>query len=309
MEKKQWRNTEMANQNYQRERSYSDDRGQGRNAGNDGSRRSDSDWGEDRSEGRRQGYHDRRERQQIGGQDLQNNRSGRGQNQQYQDNYMGDSYDSDHRGGMSRSADQYRQHGHFQSGYGQDAYGSGQDQNSYQRGGSQDSGYQSGGYQGGGNQQRGYQGSIDQGRSQYGSHWGDGGEYEGARVGSTEGRSAWLRGNSGTGEGRGDDRQQSGQSHAGRGPKNYQRSDERISEDVCDRMSDDHQLDASDIDVSVSGREVTLSGEVDSKQAKRRAEDCCDSVSGVEHVQNNLRVRKSGGENNSQEAAKSKNKS
>ncbi|KKM86186.1 hypothetical protein LCGC14_1281490 [marine sediment metagenome] len=74
-------------------------------------------------------------------------------------------------------------------------------------------------------------------------------------------------------------------------------------------MSDDHQLDASDIDVSVSGREVTLSGEVDSKQAKRRAEDCCDSVSGVEHVQNNLRVRKSGGENNSQEAAKSKNKS
>tara|TARA_R110000765_G_scaffold128741_1_gene227031 strand:- start:2105 stop:2488 length:384 start_codon:yes stop_codon:yes gene_type:complete len=38
MGEKQWRNTEMANQNYQRERSYSDDRGQGRNAGNDGSR-------------------------------------------------------------------------------------------------------------------------------------------------------------------------------------------------------------------------------------------------------------------------------
>jgi len=36
-----------------------------------------------------------------------------------------------------------------------------------------------------------------------------------------------------------------------------------------------------------------LSGEVDSKQAKRHAEDCADGCSGVEHVQNNLRVRKS----------------
>jgi osmotically-inducible protein OsmY len=115
-----------------------------------------------------------------------------------------------------------------------------------------------------------------------------------------------MRGNSGSG---GDNYQQSGQSHSGRGPKNYQRSDERISEDVCDRLSDDHQLDASNIDVSVSGREVTLSGEVDSKQAKRRAEDCCDSVSGVEHVQNNLRVKKSNSENSSQETSKSKNKS
>ncbi|MEQ3711605.1 BON domain-containing protein [Tateyamaria sp.] len=36
-----------------------------------------------------------------------------------------------------------------------------------------------------------------------------------------------------------------------------------------------------------------MSGEVDSKQAKRHAEDCADACSGVEHVQNNLRVRKS----------------
>jgi hypothetical protein len=46
--------------------------------------------------------------------------------------------------------------------------------------------------------------------------------------------------------------------------------------------------------VEVSGREVTLSGQVDSRMAKRRAEDIAESVSGVTHVQNNLRVRSSG---------------
>lgn len=81
--------------------------------------------------------------------------------------------------------------------------------------------------------------------------------------------------------------------HRGKGPRNYSRSDERIAEDVNQRLADDHHLDASDIEVSVSTREVTLNGTVDSRSAKRHAEDCADAVSGVEHVQNNLRVRKS----------------
>jgi osmotically-inducible protein OsmY len=34
-------------------------------------------------------------------------------------------------------------------------------------------------------------------------------------------------------------------SNRGRGPKNYQRSEERIREDVCDRLSDDYLIDAS----------------------------------------------------------------
>lgn len=78
----------------------------------------------------------------------------------------------------------------------------------------------------------------------------------------------------------------------GRGPRNYRRSDDRIADDVHQRLSDDHHLDASDIEVSVSEREVTLSGWVDSRRTKQHAEDCADTVSGVEHVQNNLRVRK-----------------
>lgn len=81
------------------------------------------------------------------------------------------------------------------------------------------------------------------------------------------------------------------QHHRGRGPRGYQRSDERIREDVNDHLTEDPHLDASDIEVTVSGREVTLSGTVESRFAKRHAEDIADSVSGVTHVQNNLRVR------------------
>jgi osmotically-inducible protein OsmY len=79
--------------------------------------------------------------------------------------------------------------------------------------------------------------------------------------------------------------------HRGRGPKNYSRSDERIREDVSDRLTDDPLVDASEIDVSVSEQEVTLSGTVHTRQQRRLAEDCAESVSGVKHVQNNLRVK------------------
>ena len=79
--------------------------------------------------------------------------------------------------------------------------------------------------------------------------------------------------------------------HRGRGPKGYTRSGERIREDVSDRLTEDAHLDPSDIEVSVTGTEVTLDGTVDSRFAKRRAEDHAEDVLGVTHVQNNLRVR------------------
>lgn len=81
--------------------------------------------------------------------------------------------------------------------------------------------------------------------------------------------------------------------HRGRGPRGYRRSDERIREDVSDRLADDAWLDASSIDVEVKEGEVTLSGTVASRGDKRRAEDLADSCSGVGHLQNNLRVRQS----------------
>lgn len=78
--------------------------------------------------------------------------------------------------------------------------------------------------------------------------------------------------------------------HKGKGPKNYKRSPERIKEDVNDKLSDNWMIDASEIEVEVTGSEVTLNGTVDSRAAKRQAEDTAESVSGVTHVQNNLRV-------------------
>jgi osmotically-inducible protein OsmY len=86
-----------------------------------------------------------------------------------------------------------------------------------------------------------------------------------------------------------------GEHHRGRGPKGYQRSDERIREDVNDRLTDDPHVDASEIEVTVSNREVTLSGTVNSRFEKRHAEDLAETISGVTHVQNNLRIQQQAG--------------
>lgn len=89
--------------------------------------------------------------------------------------------------------------------------------------------------------------------------------------------------------------------YTGKGPKGYSRSDDRIREDVCDRLTDDPQIDASEIDVKVANCEVTLAGTVDSREAKRRAEDCAESISGVRNVQNNIRVQQGGSATTSQQ--------
>ena len=78
--------------------------------------------------------------------------------------------------------------------------------------------------------------------------------------------------------------------HVGRGPRGYQRSDERIREDICERMSQCGDLDARDIEVRVSNAEVTLVGLVQDRQDKRLAEDLADQVTGVREVHNQLRV-------------------
>jgi osmotically-inducible protein OsmY len=83
-------------------------------------------------------------------------------------------------------------------------------------------------------------------------------------------------------------------SMAGKGPKGYTRSDDRIREDVCDCLTDDPHLDASSIEVQVRNGEVTLSGTVSSRGAKRHAEDVAERASGVKNVQNSLRVQASG---------------
>ena len=80
--------------------------------------------------------------------------------------------------------------------------------------------------------------------------------------------------------------------HVGRGPSNYQRSDERIHEDVNEELTRHPDLDATHIEVQVKDRIVTLEGTVESRHSKRMAEDCADRVSGIADVQNNLRIQR-----------------
>jgi len=86
-----------------------------------------------------------------------------------------------------------------------------------------------------------------------------------------------------------DDRGMSGP-YAGRGPKGYRRSDERILEDVCERLTDHPSIDASDINVTVADGDVTLTGRIESRTVKHLAENMVETVSGVKEVHNQLRV-------------------
>jgi len=78
--------------------------------------------------------------------------------------------------------------------------------------------------------------------------------------------------------------------HSGRGPKGYQRSDDRIREDINEQLTRHPDIDASDIEVEVHNGEATLKGNVEHRSVKRQAEDVAEQVSGVRQVHNQLRV-------------------
>lgn len=80
--------------------------------------------------------------------------------------------------------------------------------------------------------------------------------------------------------------------YAGRGPKNWAVSDERLRDMVSERMAHHSHLDASDIEVDVSDCEVTLRGTVDNRLQKRLADDIADRVPGVRDVHNHLTLRR-----------------
>jgi osmotically-inducible protein OsmY len=78
----------------------------------------------------------------------------------------------------------------------------------------------------------------------------------------------------------------------GKAPKGYTRSDARIREDVCERLMYS-PYDASDIEVTVSNGEVTLSGVVHTRADKWGIEDVAESVLGVHDVHNQIRLVRS----------------
>ena len=78
--------------------------------------------------------------------------------------------------------------------------------------------------------------------------------------------------------------------YTGKGPQGYQRSDERVYEDVCDRLTENGHLDASNIRVQIEKGEVTLEGTVMDRRSKRLAEEIAESARGVRDIHNRLRV-------------------
>jgi hypothetical protein len=82
--------------------------------------------------------------------------------------------------------------------------------------------------------------------------------------------------------------------HRGKGPRSYQRSDQRMEEDINDLLTEDPYIDASEVEVKVEKGEVVLSGVVENKHIKRRVEDLVEQVSGVKHIENRLRPGRQG---------------
>jgi hypothetical protein len=78
--------------------------------------------------------------------------------------------------------------------------------------------------------------------------------------------------------------------HRGKGPRGFQRSDERIRELVNEALTDHDEVDATNIEVAVRNGEVTLTGTVEDRRTKRMAEDCVERISGVIDVQNQLKI-------------------
>ena len=82
----------------------------------------------------------------------------------------------------------------------------------------------------------------------------------------------------------------------GYGPRGYHRSDERIQDDINDRLTWDGRIDATDVHVQVRDGLATLSGVTDSRYEKRVAEEIAEQEPGVWDVDNEIRVRQHRGQ-------------
>jgi osmotically-inducible protein OsmY len=79
--------------------------------------------------------------------------------------------------------------------------------------------------------------------------------------------------------------------HRGKGPKGYTRSDDRLKEVICEKLTDDPMIDASEINVEVTSQIVKLTGTVDDRSTKYDVEELIERCGGVKDIDNQLRVR------------------
>jgi hypothetical protein len=78
--------------------------------------------------------------------------------------------------------------------------------------------------------------------------------------------------------------------YSGRGPKGYKRSSEQIVDEASRRLEQDGRVDATDIEVTCEDGVIKLRGSVPERAMKRAAEQCVESIYGIDDVMNELRV-------------------
>jgi hypothetical protein len=76
-----------------------------------------------------------------------------------------------------------------------------------------------------------------------------------------------------------------------RGPKGYMRSDERIREDISERLYHNMSIDSSEVSVTVASGKVTLEGTVPERWMRHAIENEADRCAGVRDIDNNIRVQ------------------
>lgn len=74
------------------------------------------------------------------------------------------------------------------------------------------------------------------------------------------------------------------------GPKGYQRSDERLKEDISERLMEAVHVDSSEVTVEVRDAKVVLEGVVPDRRMKHAIEDLVDACPGVQDIDNRVRV-------------------
>lgn len=148
-------------------------------------------------------------------------------------------------------------------------------------------------------------GSSDRDRDEERRDWGEAyaGRYEGGygggyqRAQGSDYSREYSRGYQGDYRGQpGDYSTSAGTGEASRrtGPRNYARTDERIREDICERLTFTTGLEVSDVTVEVEKGKVTLTGTVPHRSQKYDIEDLADNTMGVSEVENNIRVSRKG---------------
>jgi osmotically-inducible protein OsmY len=207
--------------------------------------------------------------------------------------YGSQQYDSQQQYG---SQQQYDRYGASQGGFGGPSYGSQNFQRNMGGRGTQSGygasrggggmneygtpGYETAGY----DSELGYSGQSMSGRG-YGSEY---------RSGSSSGYGSGGYGSS-SGYQLGSQQRDSGyqqRSYRGLGPQNYQRADDRIRDDVHEKLTESDEIDARNIMVDVNQGNVTLTGTVPERRMRYAAEDLVEGCMGVSNINNQLKVQR-----------------